>query len=257
MLTSEKPLCSFVQLGGYQTQAEGRVPRARVGAGHGAGRLRELPGDGRGTHGRPEAPGGDAAALQRPLLRRPAVREGRGLLPGPEGGLRADRARAAPARARQRHRGRQDGVRQGHGVEALLPVPGALPLREPLLQPLLREREGVGGERRGLPAPQPPRPGPRGGLAGRAQREARVRLRPHQRRSEEQGGQEDRGGAPGGSRGHAGAARHAVRRGQVGARARRQARVRASGRQPILRRPRMARPRAAGGRARPHRGGAR
>ena len=77
------------------------------------------------------------------------------------------------------------------------------------------------------------------------------------RRSEERGGQEDRGGAPGGSRGHAGAARHAVRRGQVGARARRQARVRASGRQPILRRPRMARPRAAGGRARPHRGGAR
>ncbi len=28
--------------------AEGRLPRARVGAGHGAGRLRELPGDGRG-----------------------------------------------------------------------------------------------------------------------------------------------------------------------------------------------------------------
>ena len=56
-----------------------------------------------------------------------------------------------------------------------------------------------------------PRPGPRGGLAGRAQREARVRLRGRiNAGARNGGGQEDRGGAPDDPRRHAGAARHAV-----------------------------------------------
>lgn len=67
--------------------------------------------------------------------------------------------RARRARAGQRHRGRQDGARQGDGAPAVLAVQGPLPLPETLLQPVLRQREGPDGERRGLPAPQPARPG--------------------------------------------------------------------------------------------------
>ena len=89
--------------------------------------------------------------------------------------------------------------------KALLPVPGASAASR-YCNPYSGNREGsvenaVGFLRRNLLVPVPVADS----LDELFQREARVRLRPHQRRSEERGGQEDRGGAPGGSRGHAGA----------------------------------------------------
>ncbi len=174
----------------------------------------------------------------------PAMREGGGLLPGPAHDLRADRAPAAPARARQRHRGGADAVRQGHGVRTLLAVPGPPPLRGPPPRPVLRQREGVGGERRRVPEAQPPRARARGVAAGRAQWHAQGRLRQDERAGAEQGWEACRGGVPGGPRGHAGAAGSRLRRGRVGQREGGQARIRARGRESVLRRADVARPRA-------------
>lgn len=50
--------------------------------------------------------------------------------------------------------------------------------------PYSGNEKGSAGNAVGFLRRNPPRPGPRGGLAGRARREARDRLRPHQRRSE-------------------------------------------------------------------------
>ena len=62
-------------------------------------------------------------------------------LRGPCGHIRSDRPRADGTRARQRHGGRQAGRGGRDRVGALLPLQGALPLLEPVLQPVLGPRE--------------------------------------------------------------------------------------------------------------------
>lgn len=144
------------------------LPGAGVAGRHLPGRLRQLPRGRRGGAPRPEAARLHAAALQRQAVRGDEVAEGRVPVRRARRGVRPLGPRAAGGGARQRHRGRQDGPRGGGRVEAVLPVQGALPLREPLLQPLLGQREGLRRERGGVPAPQPPRPGPLVRLDGRA-----------------------------------------------------------------------------------------
>lgn len=193
-----------------------RLPRARLGARHGAGGLRELPLRGSRRPAGHEAARGDAAALQRPLLRRDVLGAARVPVRRAARRVRADRPGAGAHRPGQRHRGGQDGARRGDRVRAVLAVPGPLPLREPPLQPLFRQREGLRGERRRAPAPQPARPGAVRRLAGGAQRDAAPGLRAGQRVVEMPGRQGRGRGARRGPGGHDGAAGRPVRRGQVG-----------------------------------------
>ena len=192
-----------------------------------------------GPH-RHEAAGRHAAPLQRPLLRRDAQRAVRVPVRRARPDLRVGGPGARHARARQRRLGGQDGPRQGDGVPALLAVQGPLPLSEPLLQPLLRQREGLRRERRGLPAPQPARPGAVRPVAGGTQPCPEGRLRPHQRLGQVPLRGADGRGAARGPRRHAGAARRPLRRREVGQRPRRQARLRRGRRQQVLRRPLLA-----------------
>lgn len=217
------------------------VPRARVGARHLPGRFRELPRRGRREDPRPQAAGRDASALERPAVRRPHVAEvgvpvrraARDLPPlGPRPGGDG---------ARQRHRGGQDGTRRGHGIEAVLAVQSPLPLREPVLQPLFGKREGLRRERRGVPPAQPPRPRACVRRAPRAQRVPRRGVREGQRGGALPRRQAARGGLPGGPRRHARPSRRGVRRGEVGHRPRRQARLRRGRRARVRRRARLAR----------------
>lgn len=156
---------------------ERRLPGARLGAGHRAGRLRQLQVRGRREGPGRQAPRRRAAALQRPLLHGDAVAALRAPVRRAARGARVDREGAFRARAGQRDRSRQDGPRRGDGVPAVLPVQDALQVREQVLQPLLRQREGLGRERGRVPAAQPP--GARAPRLddGRAQRRPSRRLR--------------------------------------------------------------------------------
>ena len=102
---------------------EGRLPRARVGAGHRPGRLRQLRGGGLRGEAAPEAAGAHPAPLERALRRRRHVAALRMHVRGPGRHLRVDRALAARARARQRYRSRPARPRGGHRVAPLLAVP--------------------------------------------------------------------------------------------------------------------------------------
>lgn len=87
-----------------------------------------------------------------------------------------DRARPARARARRRHRGGRARARRGGRVAPVLAVPRPLQDGQPLPRTMLRQREGVGRERRRVHPPQPARA--QGRLARRAQRPAAGGLRP-------------------------------------------------------------------------------
>lgn len=76
-----------------------------------------------------------AAAPRREVLRRRHVRALRVPLRRPPRDLRAGRPGADDARARQRDRGRQEALRRGRGVRAVLRVPRALPPRQPPPRP--------------------------------------------------------------------------------------------------------------------------
>lgn len=145
--------------------------------------------------------------------------------------LRAGRARAGGARSRQRHRGGQDVARGGDGVPPVLPVPCPLPLREPLLQPVLRQREGLRGERRRLHPEKPARPRAVGRVPRGAERAAGGRVRAAERRLAVPRRAPGYRGSRRGPRGDGRASGGPLRRRQVGAGARRQARLR-DGRRP-------------------------
>lgn len=160
------------------------LPGAGVGAGHLPGGLRQLPRRRRGRGACPQAAGGDASPLQRQAVRRPEVAEVGVPVRGARGGLLALGPRPEGAGPGQRDRGGQDGPRRGDGVRAVLPVQGALPRRVEVLQPILGQREGVGGERGRLPEAQPPRAGAQGRVARRAERPAGGGVRAPERRGE-------------------------------------------------------------------------
>ena len=147
-----------------------------------ADRLRQLPCRHRRRGARPQAAGGDAAALERPPVRRGAL-AGVGVhVRGAGRDIRALGARPQGDGPRQRHRGGQDGPRRGHRVEAVLAVQGPLPLRGQVLQPLLRQREGLRRERRRVLAAQPLGSGPVLRVDGGAQPLPRRGVRRAQRR---------------------------------------------------------------------------
>ena len=191
---------------------EGRLPRARVGAGHRPGRLRQLRGGGFRGEAALEAAGAHLAPLERALRRRRHVAALRMHVRGPGRHLRVDRALAARARARQRHGGWPARSRGGHRVAPLLAVPRPLPHGKPLLQPQLGQREGLRGERRGVPEEEPPRAGAPGRLPRRAERAAARRVRPPERRIAGARRPAHAGGARRGPRRDARAALGSVRR---------------------------------------------
>ena len=162
---------------GAEAVARRWLPRARLGAGDHAGRLRQLRRHSRGQEPRVRAARGRAPAIEVEVLRGNGVREGGVLLRGARRGPRARRQGAARDGARQRDRGRSDALREGDRVAAVLAAEGALPLRVEVLQPPLGKREGVRRERRRLPSreasssrfrPSRPRPGPTRGCVSAA-----------------------------------------------------------------------------------------
>ena len=149
----------------------GLLPRPRLARGGRAGRLRP-----RGV--RREGHEARDALLRRelPLLQRgarPGVpRRERGVrVPGPQERLRVRRRRPHQGRLRQRDRGRPPRVRQGPHHQALRGLQRPLRVRVPVLQPLLRTREGVRGEQGRDAEEEPLRPGPAGVGRRRVQRE--------------------------------------------------------------------------------------
>lgn len=250
ILSDGVPLCEGMEAraGAVPTR---RPPRARLGAGHHAGRLRHLHRR-RGRESRAEAPRRDVPAFERPLPHRDDAREGRVLLRGARRDIRDGRARAAPRRARQCRRGGADALRQGDGVQALLPAQGPLPLRGQVLQPRFRKREGIGGECRGVPAPRPPRSralraGPRC-----AELDAALRLQEDQRHGEERAARTCARGLRRGPRGDDGPSGLALRPREMGACPLGQEGPHAAGRRLLLRGPRPARPRPPCGRRSAH-----
>ena len=147
---------------------------------------------------------------------------------------------------RQRHRGGQDGPRRGHRVEAVLAVQGPLPLRGQVLQPLLRQREGLRRERRGVLAAQPPGAGPVLRVDGGAQPLPRRGVRRAQRRLARPRRQAGARGPRRRPRRDARAARRPLRRGEVGAGQGRQAGLRHGGGPRVRGRAGLARQEAAG-----------
>ena len=90
-------------------------------------------------------------------IRGRAARRDRGMrVPWPEQGVLPCRHGPPRAGVRQRHRGRPpQGRRDRHPDEAVLAVLRALRLRDEVLQPVFRAREGQYRERGRFPAPQP------------------------------------------------------------------------------------------------------
>ena len=153
------------------------LPRARLGAGDHAGRLRQLRCRGRGQEPRARAARGRAPAIEVEALRGDGVREGGASLRGARRDPRARRRGAARGGARRRDRGRSDALRKGGRVAAVLADEGPLPPRAEVPRPPLGKREGVRRERRRLPSreasssrfrPSRPRPGPTRGCASAA-----------------------------------------------------------------------------------------
>lgn len=251
ILSDGVPLCEGMEAraGAVPTR---RLPRARLGAGHHAGRLWHLHRHRRRREARAEAPRRDVPAFERPLLHRDDVREGRVLLRGARRDIRDGRARAAPRRARQCHRGGADALRQGDGVQALLPAQGPLPLRGQVLQPRFRKREGIGGECRGVPAPQPPRPRALRAEPRCAELDAALRLQEDQRHGEEQAARTCAQGLRRGPRGDDGPSGRALRLREMGACPLGQEGLHAAGRRLLLRRPCLAQPRPPCGRQSAH-----
>ena len=132
------------------------IRRAGMGAGQRAGRFRPGPGRGRGRGTDRAFPRGLVLVLEHAVRGR-AARRDRGMrVPWPEQGVLPHRNGPPRAGVRQRHRGRPpQGRRDRHPDEAVLAVLRALRLRDEVLQPVFRAREGQHGERGRLPAPQP------------------------------------------------------------------------------------------------------
>ncbi len=234
-----------------------RLPGARVGAGSRPGRLRQLPLRDRRGRARHEAARSHPAPFQRALLQGDVLRALGVPLRRAAPHLRVDRPGPGAARAGQRDRGGEDGARAGHRVRPVLPVQGPLPMREPLPQPLFGQREGLGGERRGVPEAQPPGAAALRRLPGRAQRDAPRGLRAGERRRALPRRQADRRGASRGPLVHAGPSGGRVRLREVGQGQVGQARLRGGLRQPLLRGAGLARPGARRWRTRRERRGAR
>lgn len=119
------------------------IQRAGMGAGQRAGRFRTGPGRGRGRGTDRAFPRGLVPVLEHAVRGR-AARRDRGMrVPWPEPGVLPRRDGPPRAGVRQRHRGRPpQGRRDRHPDEAVLAVLRALRLRDEVLQPVLRAREG-------------------------------------------------------------------------------------------------------------------
>ena len=143
-----RPSSASCASGGSRARpARARATWSSSGPGHLPGGLRQLPRRRRGRGAGPQAAGGDPSPLQRQAVLRAEVSEVGVPVRGARGDLLALGPRPEGAGPGQRDRGGQDGPRRGDGVRAVLPVQGALPRRVEVLQPLLGQREGVGGER--------------------------------------------------------------------------------------------------------------
>lgn len=119
------------------------LPRARLGAGDHAGRLRQPRRRDRGQEPRARAARGHAPAIELEVLRGNEVREGGVFLRGARRDLRARWQGAARDGARRRDRGRSDALRKGGRVAAVLADEGPLPPRAEVPRPPLGKREGV------------------------------------------------------------------------------------------------------------------
>ena len=126
-------------VGGGASSAVGRLRRIEVGAGKRAGRFRPSPGRGRWRGTGRAFPGGVVPVLEHAPGGGIAGRDRGMRVPGTAGGAREDGHDARGRGVRQRHRrGPPQLRRHGRPDPSVLPVPRALRVRTPVLQPVFR-----------------------------------------------------------------------------------------------------------------------
>ena len=144
------------EVAGGASSRRRRIPRARLARRGHAGRFRRGRRHDRRQRRQDPLPGRHVPAFEHAVRGRDAGRERGMRVRGPGPDLRPHRHGSPRAGARQRHgRGPPRRVEQGRRGARVRHVLRPLPTRDEVLQPVFRQREGIGRERGRLPAAQP------------------------------------------------------------------------------------------------------